>query len=94
MPFLDPPPALHGQFFYPERGQKQTFLIPSPRHLVHVVIERPLNVVYQVQETAWNQGFYEVALESLDIRMYQSSYILKRLQKFENVCKVISLNVW
>ena len=28
--------------FYLERGQKQTFLIPSPPHLVHVVIECPL----------------------------------------------------
>ena len=82
------PPLPCVDSFYSEHGQKQTFLIPSPRHLVHVVIGA-LNVVYQVQETAWNQGFYEVALESLDIRMYQSSYILKRLQKFENVCKVI-----
>ena len=40
LPFFDPPP-LCGQFLYPEGGQKQTFLTPSP-HLVHVVIERPL----------------------------------------------------
>ena len=38
-PFFDPPPS--GQFFYPERGQKQTFLDPLPPHLVHVVIECP-----------------------------------------------------
>ena len=29
LPFLAPPP-LRGQFLYPERGQKQTFLTPSP----------------------------------------------------------------
>ena len=34
-PFFD----LHGQFLYPERGQKQTFFDPLPPHLVHVVIE-------------------------------------------------------
>ena len=39
--FFTPPP-LRGQFLYPERGQKQTFLTPSPPHLVHVVIEWPL----------------------------------------------------
>ena len=39
---FDPPP-LHGQFLYPERGQKQTFFDPLlPPHLVHVVIEWPL----------------------------------------------------
>ena len=33
-----------GQLLYPERGQKQTFFDPSPTpHLVHVVIEWPLN---------------------------------------------------
>ena len=41
--FFEPPLcALHGQFFYPERGQKQTFFDPVPPHLVHVVIECPL----------------------------------------------------
>ena len=40
--FFDPLP-LRGQFLYPERGQKQTFFTPSPPHLVHVVIERPLS---------------------------------------------------
>ena len=34
------PPPLRGQFLYPERGQKQTFL--TPRVHVHVVIECPL----------------------------------------------------
>ena len=29
-------------FFYPERGQKQTFLTPPPPYLVHVVTEWPL----------------------------------------------------
>ena len=38
--FLTPPP-LRGQFLYPECGQNQTFL-PTPPHLVHVVIEWPL----------------------------------------------------
>ena len=38
---FDPPP-LRGQFLYPERGQKQTFLDPLPPHLVHVVIEWPI----------------------------------------------------
>ena len=32
-------PPLRGQFLYPQRGQKQTFLDPLPPHLVHVVIE-------------------------------------------------------
>ena len=37
---------LRGQFLYPDRGQKQTFLnpFPPPPHLVHVVIEWPLTV--------------------------------------------------
>ena len=35
------PPPLHGQFLYPERGQKQTFF-DSPLPLVHLVIECPL----------------------------------------------------
>ena len=35
--FLTPP--LRGQFLYPERGQKQNFLTPSPPYLLHVVIE-------------------------------------------------------
>ena len=37
---LTPPPLL-GQFLYPERGQ--TLFDPLPPHLVHVVIEGPLN---------------------------------------------------
>ena len=41
LPFFDPC-DLRGKFLYPERGQKQTFLTPSPPHLVHVVIEWPL----------------------------------------------------
>ena len=42
MAFFEPPP-LHGQFLYPERGQKQTFFdLPPPPHLVHVVTEWPL----------------------------------------------------
>ena len=40
LPFFDPPP-LCGQFFYPDRGQKQTFFDPISPHLVHVVIEWP-----------------------------------------------------
>ena len=36
--FFDPPPIC-GEFSYPERGQKQMFLIPFRPHLVHVVIE-------------------------------------------------------
>ena len=43
MPFFDPPPPLHGQFLYSERGQKQTFFDPLPPHLVPVVIECPLS---------------------------------------------------
>jgi hypothetical protein len=35
-------PLLCGQFLYPERGQKQTFLTPSSPHLVHLFIEWPL----------------------------------------------------
>ena len=41
LPFFDPP-TLRGHFFYPERGQRQTFFDPHPPHLVHVVIEWPL----------------------------------------------------
>ena len=40
-PFFDPIP-LRGQFLYPGRGQKQTFLIDPHPHLVYVVIEWPL----------------------------------------------------
>ena len=36
-----PPGPLHGQFLYPERGQKQTFF--DLLHLVHVVIEWSLS---------------------------------------------------
>ena len=36
------PPPLRGQFLYPERGQKQTFIDPLPSHFIHVVIEWPL----------------------------------------------------
>jgi hypothetical protein len=42
LPFFDVPHPLRGQFLYPERGQKQTFLDPLPPHLVRVVIECPL----------------------------------------------------
>ena len=42
--FFDPP-SLCRQFLYSERGQKQTFLTPSPPHLVHVVIEWPLRLL-------------------------------------------------
>ena len=38
---FDPLP-LRRQFLYPERGQKQTIFDPLPPHLVHVVIEGPL----------------------------------------------------
>ena len=43
--FFWPPPPLCGQFLYPEHGQKQTFLTPSPPHIVHVVIEYPLSEI-------------------------------------------------
>ena len=43
LPFLTPPP-LQGQFLCPERGQKQTVFDPLPPHLVHAVIECPLNM--------------------------------------------------
>ena len=36
---FDPPLSLHGQYLYPEGGQKPTFF--DPPHLIHVVIEFP-----------------------------------------------------
>ena len=48
--FCGPPPLLREQFLYPERGQKQTFLDPLPPHLVHVVIECPLDGIYFVDQ--------------------------------------------
>ena len=44
--FLTPLPFVR-TVLYPERGQKQTFLTPSPPHLVHVVIEWPLSALQQ-----------------------------------------------
>ena len=44
--FLTP---LRGQFLYPERGQKQTFFDPPP-HLVHVVIECHLSIIYKIND--------------------------------------------
>ena len=41
---------LHGQFLYPERGQKQTFFDLLPPHLVHVVIEWPPTYKHIVHE--------------------------------------------
>ena len=41
-------PPLHGQFLYPERGQKQTFFDPLPPHLVHLVIEWPTLVKTEI----------------------------------------------
>ena len=52
--FLIPP--LRGQFLYPERGEKQTFFDPLPLHLVHVVIECPLN--QKPQEQKWTSYHY------------------------------------
>ena len=52
LPFFDPPP-LRGQFLYPERGQKQTFLTPSPPHLVHVIIECFLTINHFVLDTLY-----------------------------------------
>ena len=40
-----------GQFFYPERGQKQTFFDPLPPHLVHVVIEWTLSLRPKVYDS-------------------------------------------
>ena len=37
---------LRGQFLYSELGQKQTFFDTLPPHLIHVVIEWPLGLVY------------------------------------------------
>jgi hypothetical protein len=36
-----------GQFLYPERGQNRHFLTTSPHHLVHVIIEWPLSLIFR-----------------------------------------------
>ena len=42
LPFFDPP-SLRGQFLYPERGQKQTFVDPSLLILSTLLLNGPLS---------------------------------------------------
>ena len=51
-----PPTPWVDSFLYPERGEKQTFFDPLPLHLVHVVIECPLN--QKPQEQKWTSYHY------------------------------------
>ena len=63
-----------GEFLYPERGQKQIFLTPSPPHLVHVVIEWPLTRF--LNATDFKESFYKNNGNNMSLLEFLNAIIL------------------